>query len=170
MACIRFYSGFIQRDITPEREITRTRKKKKRSSNIFPRGIHIWNFQILACTVFDERTHALTDTRGCTDNPKPIYPVNFFEVGGIKTHLSLQRKNTSVVTRILVQYRRTLIFYFLSFKTRRINISQWKLAGRSLQFPGLHVQLRKEGRIAGEIKLMQRQKKAVENLDQTLKF
>ena len=37
------------------------------------------------------------------------------------------------------------------------NISHRKLAGRSLQFPGLH--LRQEGRFAGKIKLMQRQKR-----------
>ena len=41
---------FFQRGITPEREITRTRKKKH-VSNIFPWGIHIWNFKTLACTV-----------------------------------------------------------------------------------------------------------------------
>ena len=29
MACIRFQSDFFQRGITPEREITRTRKKKR---------------------------------------------------------------------------------------------------------------------------------------------
>ena len=56
-----------------------------------------------------------------------------------KTHLSLQRKNTSLVTRILVQYRRTLFCSLLLFKSRRINISHRKLAGRSLQFPGLHL-------------------------------
>ena len=51
-------------------------KKKKRVSAIFPRGIHTWSFKTLACTVFDERTHARTD------NPKPICSRNFFEVGG----------------------------------------------------------------------------------------
>ena len=56
-----------------------------------------------------------------------------------KTHLSLQRKNTSMVTRILIQYRRTLICWRLLFKTWRINISHRKLAGQSLQFPGLHL-------------------------------
>ena len=38
-------------------------KKKKRVSNIFPWGIHIWNFKTLACTVLDERTHVRTDGR-----------------------------------------------------------------------------------------------------------
>ena len=51
--------GFFQRGITPEREITRTRKK--RVSTIFPWGIHIWNFKTLACTVFDERRDGCTD-------------------------------------------------------------------------------------------------------------
>ena len=36
-----------------------------------------------------------------------------------------------MITRILVQYRRTLICYLLLFKTRRINLSHRKLAGRS---------------------------------------
>ena len=54
MACIRFRSDFIQRDITPEREITQTRKKT--CVKYFYTGIHIWNFKTLACTVFDERT------------------------------------------------------------------------------------------------------------------
>ena len=40
MECVRFHSDFIQRGITPGREITRTRKIK-RASNIFLRGIHI---------------------------------------------------------------------------------------------------------------------------------
>ena len=68
--------GFFQRGITPEREISRTRKK--RVSNIFPRGIHtcIWNFKTLTYTVLE-----LTDAQ--TDNPKPICSCNFFEVGGI---------------------------------------------------------------------------------------
>ena len=36
-----------------------------------------------------------------------------------KTHLSLQRKNTSMVTRILILYKRTLICLLLLFKTRQ---------------------------------------------------
>ena len=36
-------------------------KKRKRVSTIFPWGIHIWNFNTLACTVFDERTDGRTD-------------------------------------------------------------------------------------------------------------
>ena len=81
MACIRFRSNFIQRDITPEMEMTRT-SKKKMCVKYFPRGIHIWNFKTLACMVFDERTHAGCThgrTDGRTDKPKPICPVKFFE-------------------------------------------------------------------------------------------
>ena len=33
----------------------------------------------------DERTHMHARTDGRTDNPKPICPVNFFEVGGINS-------------------------------------------------------------------------------------
>ena len=44
-----------------------------------------------------------------------------------------------------------------------------KTSSRSLHFPGLH--LRSEGRFAGKIKLMQRQKRqAVANLDHNLKL
>ena len=49
---------FFPRGITPERELTPTRKKK--TSTIFPRGIHIWNFKNLACMVFDELPHGRT--------------------------------------------------------------------------------------------------------------
>ena len=74
---------------------------------------------------------------------KPRRKVYLYQKGDYelweKTSLSLQRKNTSMVTRILVQYRRTLICLLLLFKTRRINISHRKLAGRSLQSPGLHL-------------------------------
>ena len=41
----------------------------------------IWIFKTLACTVLDERTDTWID--GCTHNPKPICPVNYFKVGGI---------------------------------------------------------------------------------------
>ena len=50
-------------------------------SAIFPWGIHIWIFKILACTVLAERT----------DNPKPICTLNFFEVGGIMTEINMHR-------------------------------------------------------------------------------
>ena len=75
---------FFQRGITPEREITWTRKKHV--SAIFPWGIHIWYFKTLACTVLDERTDGRTDR--WMHNLKPICPVNFFEVGGITTPTS----------------------------------------------------------------------------------
>ena len=64
---------FFQRGITPEREITWTRKKM--CVKYFSMRNPYMKFQILACTVL-ERTDA------CTHNPKPICPVNFFEVGG----------------------------------------------------------------------------------------
>ena len=56
-------------------------KKKKMCVKYFPWGMHIWNFKTLACTVLDGRTDVRMRWR--TDNPKPICPVNFFEVGGI---------------------------------------------------------------------------------------
>ena len=72
---------FFQRGITPEREITWTRKKRR--SAIFPWGIHIWNFKTLACTVH-KIWHALKElTHVRMDNRKPICPLNFSEVGGI---------------------------------------------------------------------------------------
>ena len=65
----------------------------KGSNNYF----YIPNFKILALTIPDRvlthhrltdcthaRTHSLTH---CTDRPKPICPLIFFEVGGIKTKL-----------------------------------------------------------------------------------
>ena len=58
MACIRFHSDFIQRGITSEREITRTRKKKT----------------------------------------TPIYPVNFFEVGGVINHCLEVSCNVDYIT------------------------------------------------------------------------
>ena len=48
MECIRFHSDFFKEALTPEREITRTRKKCV--SAIFQWGNHIWNFKTLACT------------------------------------------------------------------------------------------------------------------------
>ena len=51
---------FFKRGITPEREKTR-KKKKKRASTIYPWGIHIWNFKTIACTFFYERTGGCTD-------------------------------------------------------------------------------------------------------------
>ena len=57
-------------------------KKKKCVSAIFTWGIHIWNFKTLSCTVLDKRMHTWMDA--CKDNQRPICPVNFFEVGGIK--------------------------------------------------------------------------------------
>ena len=77
---------FFQRGITPERETTRS-NKKKRVSAIFPWGIHIWNFKWHArfirygIHVPNGRTHGRTPA--CTHNPKPICLVNFFEVGGL---------------------------------------------------------------------------------------
>ena len=47
---------------------------KRRVSAIFPWGIHIWNFKTI--------WHA-SWTHGRGDNPKPICPFNFFDVGGI---------------------------------------------------------------------------------------
>ena len=56
LACTRFIRygmhqisfWFCQRGITPEREITQSRKKRV---VIFPWGTHIWNFKTLACRV-----------------------------------------------------------------------------------------------------------------------
>ena len=80
---------FFQRGITPERAIARTRKKH--GSAIFPWGIHIWNFKALACLIHKiwHASKSVTNeqTDRCTDNPKPICHVNFFEVGGIKNTL-----------------------------------------------------------------------------------
>ena len=81
----------FQRGITPERETTRTRKKNV--SNIFPWGIHIWNFKTLACMVLER-------TKGWTHNPKPICPVNFFEVGGIKKHNNLDASDRKLLFRM----------------------------------------------------------------------
>ena len=71
MAHIRFHSDFIQSGITPEREITRTRKTYR--SNCFSMANHTYKFKTLASTALDERTLARTQ------NTKPIWPV-FFQV------------------------------------------------------------------------------------------
>ena len=63
MVCIRFQSDFIQRGITPEREITQTKKKKKKKKNVRQIFFHeesIYEISKLACTVLDERTDART--------------------------------------------------------------------------------------------------------------
>ena len=71
---------FFQRGITPEREITQTRqkknKKKKRVSAIFSMRNPYMKFQ-------NPSMHVFWQTEERTDNPKPICPINFFEVGGI---------------------------------------------------------------------------------------
>ena len=84
MACIRFYSDFIQKGHNSRKG---DNYETKCVSNIFPRWIHKWNFKTLACMVFDERMHTWTDgrTHRWTDNPKPICSVNFFKVGGTTT-------------------------------------------------------------------------------------
>ena len=87
MAWIRFHSDFIQRGITPERETPWTRKKCV--SNIFPWGIHIWNFKTLACTVL-ERTNAHME--GCTDaQPETNMPRQFLRSWGHKKRWLFQR-------------------------------------------------------------------------------
>ena len=75
---------FFQRGITPEGEITRTRKKNV-CLLFFHEEFHVWHFKTLASTVLDERTDGRTDAR--THNLKPICPVNFFEAGGIITQI-----------------------------------------------------------------------------------
>ena len=124
MACIRFYSDFIQRGITPEREIT---KKKKSVSNIFPRGIHIWNFKTLACMVFDERMHTWTDgcTHRWTDIPKPICSVNFFKVGGTTTLHVCALDNFIISRKAEVN---SLMFQWYSEATRTVRESDYSPA------------------------------------------
>ena len=74
--------GFFQRGITPEREITRTRKKNV--LYYFSMRNPYMKFQNPSMHGFwrtDGRTDARTHAR--TDNPKPICSRSFFEVGGI---------------------------------------------------------------------------------------
>ena len=87
---------FFRRGITPEREITRTRKKY--GSAIFPWGIHIWNFKTIACTVHKIWYASKSVTNGHMDNPKPICPLNFFEVRGIKNTTTEWNYNSSGAT------------------------------------------------------------------------
>ena len=88
-------------------------------SDIFPWGIHIWNFKTLACTVLEERTD------GRTHNPKPICPVNFFKVGGIKRtyHGYCMKEFPSICITMRVRLRgkkqnleEITIFYALKWK------------------------------------------------------
>ena len=93
ISCWQDFVLIFQRGIAPEREITRTRKKY--GSAIFPWGIHIWNFKPLACMVHKIWHASKSVTNGhtdwCTNNPKPINPSNFFEVGGIKNKKMINR-------------------------------------------------------------------------------
>ena len=57
------------------------KKKKKYGSSYFPYSFHISNFKILTLTILDHMQSA-TDRR--MQRPKPICPLNFFEVGDIK--------------------------------------------------------------------------------------
>ena len=63
---------FFQRGITPEREITQTRKKKHVSA-IFPWEIHIWNFKTLACTFLDEWMNGRMDGEPETGMPHQLF-------------------------------------------------------------------------------------------------
>ena len=56
---------FFQRGITPEREKTRTRNKK-RVSTIFPWGSYTWNFKTLSCTVLKIWHASKSDSNGRT--------------------------------------------------------------------------------------------------------
>ena len=67
---------FFQRVITPEREITLTTKKM--CVSYFSMRNPYMKFQ-------NPSMHGFLRTEARTDNPKPICPVNFFEVGGIIT-------------------------------------------------------------------------------------
>ena len=73
---------FFQRGITPEREITRTEKKP--SVSYFSLRDPYMKFQ-------NPSIHGFWWTDGWMHNPKPICPVNFFEVGGIKNCHTIDR-------------------------------------------------------------------------------
>ena len=87
-------------------------------SAIFPWGIHIWNFKTLACTVHriwhasksvtNGRTDAQTHAR--MDNPRPICPLNFFEVGGIIKH---KKGHTGILLRHVILFEEA---NFLKFR------------------------------------------------------
>ena len=66
---------------------TTTEKKKKYGSSYCSCFIHILNFKILSLTSWP--SPSVTD--GWTDRPKPICPLNFFEVGGIKKERQTKR-------------------------------------------------------------------------------
>ena len=70
---------FFSRDITPEKEITRTRKK--RYVDYFSMRNPYMKFQ-------NPSMHGSWRTDGRTHNPKPICPVNFFEVRDTKMQLT----------------------------------------------------------------------------------
>ena len=81
--CWQDFSHFVfQRAITQKRGTILMRKKYV--SAIFSWGIHIWNFKILTYMVLKlcYALQSVTDER-----TEAICPSNFFEVGGITTHI-----------------------------------------------------------------------------------
>ena len=87
--------GFFQRGITPEREITRTRNKM--CVKYFSMRNPYMKFQnpSMHGSWTNGRTHAHTDGRA--HNPKPICPVNFFEVGGITTTIPIPQTSLYIL-------------------------------------------------------------------------
>ena len=75
----------FSKDITPERDIS---DKKNYGSAIFPWKFHAWNCKKVACTVHKIRyASKMWQTDARSDDPKPVYLLNFFEVVDIKNGL-----------------------------------------------------------------------------------
>ena len=98
---------FFQRGITPEREITWTRKKM--CISYFSMRNPCMKFQ-------NSSMHSSWQTDGCTHDPKPICPVNFFEVGGITNrcvNCNMVGKNGSVGFILFFQHKQLKCTFWL---------------------------------------------------------
>ena len=75
-----------KRGITLQQRV-QWKRKKKYGLSYFSYLFHISHFKIPSLTILDRmQCDRRTDgcMNGCTDRPKPIHLLNFFEVGGIK--------------------------------------------------------------------------------------
>ena len=114
---------YFQKGITPETEITRTRKKM--CVKYFSMRNPYMKFQNPSITVLDEWTD------GHTHNPKPICPVNFYEVGGmmrggaiVQIASGFQVSRCSIEKKIFIKH--AYEFWMVTIKVGILQIFNWR--------------------------------------------